>query len=106
MNLGRTHSFELAGDVQGFQIAYFWHPPPPPGRGPNTRPSPVTLIERSENSLCWGLPQGIDVALQLHDEGALDRGESTEFVESVVFRGRTSPLPEELATEFLAKQGR
>lgn len=105
VKLGRRHSFEVAGNIESFRIDYFWEPPLP-RRTPATPPPPTTLIERSANPVCWGLPKRIDLALTLFDDGALDREEITEFVESIVFRGNTPELPQEIREELRARQGR
>ncbi len=101
MRLGRRYDFELAANVQHFQIQYHWQPPierssgaaPPPKR---------EMFTQNHNEKCWGMPKAVGIALSLKDPSASAEMGVKSFENYVVFRGASSGLPQDLAEQWFS----
>lgn len=79
IKLARRHRSTVAENVMGFSIRYIWAPlPEEPEMGPDWDPElklpPVTqpLIYQDRHMNRWGLPQGIEITLELRDPNNSD----------------------------------
>ena len=93
IKLGRKTRYDLAADVLGFQVTYYWVPPSQVPRAPDEPPEWIEPIEKKENRKGWGLPQGIKVVLTLKDPNA--ESGRTSFMFQTAFHGPTTPYNEE-----------
>ncbi|MBI5094905.1 MAG: prepilin-type N-terminal cleavage/methylation domain-containing protein [Candidatus Hydrogenedentes bacterium] len=91
LRLGNEHTFDLASKVRGFALTYLWlQPVKADALAPGALKPPPVLVEREENPLGAGLPQGIRVTLTYSDDTAPEG--QTSFSELVAFSTTTTAL--------------
>jgi len=97
---GSKRGYELASGVLDFDVYYLWLPEGEDDYesdvdsiGDAGPPEPVELIEKRENRVGWGLPQGLRIAVTLVDENA-EEGETT-FETTLRLFGPTAEYDEE-----------
>jgi prepilin-type N-terminal cleavage/methylation domain-containing protein len=87
---GQQETFELAGNVNAFNITYWWIPPLDDralleGSVIDYHREPVTLKENREG---WGQPQGLKVTLTMDRDN--EEKEPFTFTTFIAFRGATT----------------
>lgn len=92
---GRTHKYEIASNVNKFEVSYQWIDPPKDRKAdePPEWLEPIVMDEIEEG---WGLPQGITFKLtvQERDEKGEKTAEPVTFTYAMAFRGPTSQYDE------------
>lgn len=103
-DLGRKYEFEVVQGVRMFELSYIWLLRPiryPPGSPP---PYVEPIIEKV-NKKKFGLPQGIGIRLSVAGEGRELTSSPVVFNFPIVFRGSSSPLPQELHDRYVGRAG-
>ena len=98
IKLKREEEFVVASGVRSFSLTYLWLPVPE-RFDPKMPPDWIDAIEADEHRERWGLPQGIEMHLELYDPG--DPEKTLELTATVPVRAPTRMLMEEDLREML-----